>query len=331
MQYRILGNTGLEISVLGFGAASLGDIYRKCDPQEGEAAVRAALDGGINYFDVAPLYGFTLAEERLGQALKGNRDQVYLATKCCRDKFGVFDFSAQRVKDSIDESLARLQTDYVDVYQIHDVEFGTHEQVVEETFEAARAVQNSGKARFVGITGFPVRYIRKVAEQIKPDTVMSWGHYTLIEDEMVTELEELVRKQGIGLLNASPLLQGLLTENPPPEWHRAPQPVLDMAPRIARLCREEYGVDVARVALRHALNCDLSASVVVGMSTPSKVERNLAALDFEIPEGLLERIFQLANPVKNMMWFEGRDENNIPPSDPNQYVPATPKVTHSDE
>ena len=192
-------------------------------------------------------------------------------------------------------------------------------------------MQKSGKARFVGITGFPVRYIRQVAEQVKPDTVMSWGHKTLIEDEMVTELEEVVEKQGIGLLNASPLLQGLLTENPPPEWHRAPHPVLDMAPKIAKLCRDEYGVDVARVALRHALDCDLSTSVVVGMSTPSRVERNLAALDFEIPEGLLDSIFKLTKPVKNMMWYEGRDENNIPPSDPNQYVPTNPDDTHSDE
>tara|TARA_B100001123_G_scaffold434049_1_gene559891 strand:+ start:5092 stop:6087 length:996 start_codon:yes stop_codon:yes gene_type:complete len=331
MKYRTLGDTGLEISILGFGGASLGDIYRKTGPKEGEAAVHAAIDGGINYFDVAPLYGFTLAEERLGKALKGKRDEILLATKCCRDKFGVFDFSAQRVTESIDESLVRLKTDHVDVYQIHDVEFGTNEQIVKETFDATRAVQESGKARFVGITGFPVRYLRKVAEQVKPDTVMSWGHYTLVEDEMVTEFKSVVKNQGIGLLNASPLLQGLLTENLPPEWHRAPSPVLEMAPRIAKLCRDEHGVDVAQVALRHALDCELSASVVVGMSTPSKVERNLAALDLDIPKGLFDRIFELTKPIKNMMWFEGRDENNLPPSDPNQYVPTNPDMTHSDE
>ena len=217
MKYRTLGKTGLEISIIGFGAASLGEVYGKRDPREAEAAVHAAIDGGVNYFDVAPLYGFTLAEERLGLALKDRRHEVNLATKCCRDKFGVFDFSAKRVTESIDESLIRLQTDYLDVYQIHDVEFGTNEQIVNETFEAAREIQKSGKARFVGITGFPVRYIRKVAEQVKPDTLMSWGHYTLIEDEMATELEDVVKQQEIGLLNASPLLQGLLTENPPPE------------------------------------------------------------------------------------------------------------------
>ena len=331
MNYRTLGKTGLEISVLGYGAASIGEIYAACDPVEAQASVHAALDGGINYFDVAPLYGFTLAEERLGKALKGRRHEIHLATKCCRDKFGVFDFSAKRVKHSIDESLKRLQTDYVDVYQIHDVEFGANEQIVHETFAAARKVQTSGKARFVGITGFPIRYLRKVAEQVKPDTVMSWGHYTLIEDEMVTELEEVVTEQEIGLLNASPLLQGLLTENAPPQWHRAPKPVLDMAPQMARLCRDKYDVDLAQVALRYALDCNLSTSVVVGMSTPEKVTCNLAALDFEIPIGLMDQLFKLSRPIRNMPWYEGREENNLPPSDPNQYVPTYPAVTHSDD
>lgn len=331
MNYRSLGKTGLDISVLAYGAASIGEIYAACDPPVAQASVHAALDGGINYFDVAPLYGFTLAEERLGEAVKGRRHEIHVATKCCRDKFGVFDFSAQRVKQSIDESLKRLQTDYVDVYQIHDVEFGTNEQIVHETFGAAREVQQTGKARFVGITGFPIRYVRKVTEQVKPDTVMSWGHHTLIADEMATELEEVVSEQEIGLFNASPLLQGLLTENAPPEWHRAPQPVLDMAPQMAQLCRDEYGVDIAQVALRHALDCKLSKSVVVGMSTPEKVACNLAALDFEIPDGLLDRLLKLSKPVKNMPWYEGREENNLPPSDPNQYVPKNPAVTHSDD
>ena len=120
MKYRTLGKRGLEISILGFGAASLGDIYHKCDPKEGEAAVEAAIDGGVNYFDVAPLYGFTLAEERLGLALKERRYEIHLATKCCRDKFGVFDFSAKRVTESINESLKRLRTDYVEFRIISD-------------------------------------------------------------------------------------------------------------------------------------------------------------------------------------------------------------------
>src|SRR5690606_31330623 len=123
----------------------------------------AAIDAGIDWFDTAPLYGFGLAEERLGRALLGRRDRVHVATKCCRDRFDGFDFSARRVTDSVEESLRRLRTDHVDLLQIHDVEFGDREILLEETLPAARRVQAAGKARFIGISGLPVRYLRWLA------------------------------------------------------------------------------------------------------------------------------------------------------------------------
>ena len=184
MQYRPLGKTGMSVSAVAFGVSPLGDVFGTTDEAEGRRAVHAAIDLGINYFDVAPLYGLTLAETRLGKALKGIRDRVFLATKCCRDNFQFSDFSAARVMASIDESLERLQTDHVDVLQIHDVEFGDASQIMEETLPAARKVQQSGKARFIGITGLPVRYLRRLAEQAEIDTILSWGHYNLMEDEM---------------------------------------------------------------------------------------------------------------------------------------------------
>src|SRR4051812_43243328 len=124
MQYKNLGNTGVSLSVLGFGASPLGDVFRVTDPKETEVAVHLAIDQGINFFDVSPYYGHTLAEERLGQALSGKRDRVFLATKCGRYGADAFDFSARRMEASIDESLARLRTDHVDLLQAHDVEFG---------------------------------------------------------------------------------------------------------------------------------------------------------------------------------------------------------------
>ena len=328
MERRTLGNTGLEISKLGYGAASLGNIYRDIDESEGTRSVHAAIDAGINYFDVAPLYGFTLAEKRLGEALEGRRDDVIIATKCCRDKFDVFDFSAERVAASMDESLSRLKTDYIDVFQIHDVEFGTFEQVVNETIPAAMKLKESGKARFVGITGLPVRYLRKVTEATGQfDTLLSWGHCTLIEDEMETELAELCREKGIGLMTCSPLLQGLLTDNPPPEWHRSPDVVKAGVNELAAVCKE-YNTDLATVALKYAVDNPHVATNVVGMSTASKVARNVKALETTTNAELLDRLLEIAQPIKNMMWFEGNPDNNIPPSDPNQYVPQSPAQTH---
>ncbi len=328
MKYRQLGRTGLQVSELGYGAASLGDIYRKTDESEGIRSVLAAIDGGINYFDVAPLYGFTLAETRLGKALQNKRHDIFLATKVCRDRFDVVDFSARRVAESLDESLQRLQTDYIDVFQIHDVEFGPLEQIVEETIPAAMAQKALGKVRFVGITGLPVRYLRHVAEQVEIDTILSWGHCTLLEDELDRELMPLCQERGIGLMSASPLLQGLLSDNPPPAWHRSPLSVKAVVPAMARVCHN-YGTDLATVALKYAVDYPHIATTVVGMSTPARVDRNLAALNCDLPEGLLNELLQLAKPVKNRMWYEGRPENNFPPADPLQWVPSTPDQTHT--
>ncbi len=329
MKYRKLGNTGLEISELGYGAASLGDIYRKTDESQGIASVHAAIDGGINYFDVAPLYGFTLAETRLGKALVGKRDKIILATKVCRDKFTEFDFSEKRVIDSIDESLKRLQTDYLDVFQIHDVEFGTEEQVINETIPAARKMQEAGKCRFVGITGLPVRYLRKVTEQIEIDTILSWGHCCLVEDELDKELRPICSERNIGLMSASPLLQGLLTHNAPPEWHRSPDAVKQAAIEMAAKC-DAAGENLASVALKYAVDYPHVATTIVGMSTANRVERNLKALELDIPDDLISDLLKIAKPVMNMMWFEGNPDNNIPPSDPDQWVPQSPSATHSD-
>jgi len=310
MDYRTLGKTGMEISIIGYGASPLGNVFGQTDEAEGVRAVHYAIDHGINYFDVAPMYGVTLAEERLGKALKGKRDKIFLATKCCRYDIDKFDFSARRVVESIDESLQRLQTDHVDVYQVHDIEFGDKEQVLNEAIPAARKVQQSGKARFVGITGLPVRYLRHIAEQIDVDTILSWAHYNLVEDEMDEVLTPLTRERGIGLINASPLHQRLLTEKGPPEWHRSPQEVLDVGTKLVALCRE-YGVNIADVAVRYSLEYPHVATTIVGMSKLRHVESNVKVLDFKIDPELMTKIEELVAPVKNKMWFEGKPENNL--------------------
>ena len=311
MEYRQLGMTGMNVSVISFGASPLGNVFDVSDEAEGKRAVHYAIDHGINYFDVAPMYGETLAESRLGKALLGKRDKVFLATKCCRYSVEKLDFSYNRVLKSIDESLERLQTDYVDLLQVHDIEFGTMQQVLEEAIPAALKVKEMGKARYVGITGLPVRYLAKIVRQVDVDTVLSWAHYNLVEDEINDELLLLSKEKGFGLINASPLLQRLLSESPLPAWHRSPQEVKDLQPKLIQLCAE-YGVKLSDVANRFALDHPDIATTIVGMSKLKNVEQNIRVLDFKIPDGLLDRIEAMVKPVKNMMWFEGNPENNIP-------------------
>jgi len=307
---RKLGATGAELSVLGFGAATLGGEYGVNDQAAGLRAVHAAIDAGINFFDVAPFYGRTLAEERLGQALVGKRDQVFLSSKCARFCLEEFDFSAGRVATSVEESLRRLQTDHLDLLIVHDIEFGDERQVVEETIPAANALKQQGKVKHVGISGLPVRYLRKVAEQSDIDAILSYAHYTLLNTELDDVLSDFCAERQIGLINASPLSLGLLTESGPQDWHRAPPEVLAMGPRIAKLCRE-HGQDIAQVALRFALDFSGVSSTLVGMNNAQEVAANLAVLQQESDQELQAKIRELVASVHNRSWQEGRPENNL--------------------
>lgn len=310
MQYRTLGKTGLNVSILGFGASPLGNVFEPVEEQEGINAVHHALDNGINFFDVAPFYGDTLAETRLGKALKGKRQDIVLATKCCRYVAG-FDFSYKRALTSIDESLKRLQTDYVDIYQVHDIEFGTAEQVLNEAIPAIMKVKESGKARFVGITGLPVRYMAHIARQVEIDTLLSWAHYNLLEDEINDELVPLSKQKGFGLMNAAPFLQRILTDASLPEWHRSPKEMISIQPALIQACKN-YNLALSDVALAYATAHPDIATTITGMCELARVKQNLAAINLTIPPALLNEINTLVAPVKNQMWFEGNPENNLP-------------------
>jgi aryl-alcohol dehydrogenase-like predicted oxidoreductase len=308
MQYRTLGKTDLKVSILGFGGATLGDVYGTLDPAEGERAVHAAINQGINYFDVAPYYGLTLAEERLGQCLEGRRDKVVLSSKCCRYGLDDFDFSAKRVEQSIDESLKRLRTSYLDLYIIHDVEFGDRRQVIEEAVPAARRVQQSGKARYVGISGLPPRFLRSVAAEAPVDAILSYCHYNLLVDDLDTVLRPFAAEQGIGLINASPLHMGILSDGGPQPWHPAPPEVKEAGRKIAELCKKRR-ISPSMIALGFCLANPHLATTLVGISSRHQLEQNLRALTLQPDPGLMKMIQTLVMPVKNKTWLSGQPEN----------------------
>ena len=310
MQYRILGKTGLEVSMLGFGASPMGNVFDPVDEMAAISAVHYALDHGVSFFDVSPFYGLTLAESRLGKALEGQRKDIVLASKCGRYDLQDFDFSRKKILQSIDESLGRLKTDYLDLFQLHDIEFVDKAIILEEAVPAIQEVVASGKARFWGITGLPVRYLAQIARETNPDTVLSWGHYNLLEDEINDELVPISQEMDFGLMNAAPLMQRILSDGNLPPWHRSPDEVKALQPVLLELCKG-YGVRLSDVALRYAMDHELIATTIVGMCELDVVKQNVAAVDFEIPAELLTKIESLAAPVKNRMWFEGKEENNI--------------------
>ena len=313
MIYKVLGKTGLEVSVVGFGASPLGHEFGLIDPDEGKRAVHYAVEKGINYFDVAPYYGRTLAETRLGEALVGYRDKVILATKVGRYDIDQFDFSAEGIIKSVEESLVRLKTDYIDVFQVHDIEFGHKEQIINETLPVMHKLKEAGRVRFVGITGYPLHLLKDVAETVEVDTILSYCRYNLTDRSMDDVLTPVAERKGIGLINASPLHMRVLTEKGAPGWHPAPKKVLEVGQQVARYCQSR-GVDIADLAMQFALQHDYVSTTLVGMSKVKHVDRNVKSAGIAPDPELLAKVLEMIKPVANICWKEGLPENHDPGS-----------------
>ena len=168
MQTRPLGKTGLNLPILSFGASSLGAEFRAVDVNEALRSVHVALENGMNFIDTSPYYGRGMSEVLLGVALEGvPRDSYTLCTKLGRYAPAHFDFSPRRVEESIDVSLERMRTDHLDVALLHDVEFVDLDYVVNETLPALRRQQQKGKVRFVGVSGYPMKMFKYVADRAR--------------------------------------------------------------------------------------------------------------------------------------------------------------------
>lgn len=309
MLYRPLGRTGLSVSILGYGASPLGGVFRAVDEAEGIRTVHTALDLGVNFIDVSPYYGVTRAETVLGKALATvPRDRYLLATKVGRYDRDQFDFSAARVTASVEESLRRLGVEHVDLIQCHDIEFGSPDQIVAETLPALERVQKQGKARFIGITGYPLPILRDVAARAPVDTILSYCHYCLNDTTLAPQLPGLA-EQGIGVINASPLAMGLLTERGAPSWHPAPPELTAACRRAADACRRR-GADIADLALRFSLSHPGLATTLVGTASVENLRRNVAAVGQPPDADLLAEVRAILAPVQDLTWPSGRPDNS---------------------
>lgn len=310
-----LGRTDLEVSELGFGASPLGSVYGAFAEQDGIDAVHTALELGITFFDVSPYYGSTGAETLLGKALRGvERSGYVLATKVGRYGDAEFDFSGERVKRSVRESLDRLGTDHLDLVQCHDIEFGDLDQIAEQSLPALRELQDAGLVRFVGITGYPLPALGYVAEKAPVDVVMSYCQYTL-QDRRLAAWRDRFAEQGIGVINAAPLAMGALTGQGPPPWHPAPAHVLERCAEAARLCRRR-GTDLARLALQFSVATGAVASTVVGARHSDEVRRNVRWIGEPLDGHLVREVEQVLAPVRDVGWTNGRPENQQPGTNP---------------
>jgi L-galactose dehydrogenase len=311
MEYRNLGSTGLKISALSFGASSLGGVFREIKEDEGIRAVHVSLDGGINFIDTSPFYGLTKSETVLGKALKGiRRDRYMLATKVGRygSEMSEFDFSAKRVTASVDESLERLGVDHVDLIQAHDIEFGDLDQIIGETIPALRKIQETGKARFVGVTGLPMKAIRRVVDEIEVDTILSYCHFELNDTALGDHIPRL-KERGVGIISASPLGMGLLSNRGAPSWHPAPQELKEVCARAAAHCKAR-GASIEKLAVQYSLSNPDITTTLVGSADPAEMGRNIRCVSEPIDRVLLNEVLTILKPVHNLTWNSGREQNN---------------------
>jgi aryl-alcohol dehydrogenase-like predicted oxidoreductase len=300
----------MMVSALSFGASSLGGgIFRQVEESEALRTVATALDSGINFIDVSPFYGLTRAETVLGKGLRGvDRGSYYLATKVGRYGDTEFDFSARRVLASVDESLTRLGVEYVDIIQAHDIEYSELTQVIEETVPALRRVQEAGKARFIGVTGYPLPVFQSILNHANVDTILSYNHYSL-NDTTLLDLLPVLEKNSVGVINASPLSQGLLTIRGAPAWHPAPANVQRACMQAAVYCKQE-GSDLAKLAVQFSARNPQIATTLVGTADPGNLRRNLDWIEEPFDEALAAEVKQILSPIQDQTWVIGRPENN---------------------
>src|SRR2546430_6233084 len=245
MEHRPLGRTGLQLPVLSFGASSLGQEFRQVDLDEALRSVRVALDLGMNFIDTSPFYGRGMSEVLLGVALRGvPRDRYLLGSKPGRYAGAHFDFSARRVVESVDISLERMKVDHLDIMLCHDIEFVDLRQIVDETLPALRKIQQQGKVRFVGISGYPMHIFKYVLDRLPLDVILSYNHYTL-QNTMLADLVPYLKAKHVGIMNAAPFSARLLTNTQLPPWHKATPQVREIATRAAKHA-ESRGSDIAK-------------------------------------------------------------------------------------
>ena len=313
MVYNEIGKTGMRVSNLGFGASSLGGVFHDIREAEGIEAVHTAVDNGINFIDVSPYYGHLKAEIVLGKALKEiPRDKYYLSTKVGRygkDGKNYWDYSAERVTASVYESMERLNIDYIDLINVHDVEFqvdlpGGLQKVVDETLPALVKLREKGVVGHVGITDLQPENLKWVIEHSEPGTVesvLSFCHYCL-NDEMLLDYLDFFEQNNIGVINASPFSMGLLSQRGAPAWHPAPEPLKEACSKATEYCDQQgYPIDKLAIQYSTALNPRI-ATTLFSSANPKNVLKNIGYVNEPFDAQLAQKVQEIIGDQMRVRW-----------------------------
>ena len=310
MRLNPLGKTGLKVSRLSFGASALGGVFHDVEESVAIQAVRAALDGGINYFDVAPAYGATRSETVLGKALKGvPRESYHLSTKVGKytspEAYGLdtLDYSRARIRASLDESAARLGVDYFDLIHIHDIEYQGRrhtEWALTEGLAAVQELKREGRIGAVSFGIYPMDLWHRIFSDYEVDAGLVHNHYCL-NDTRLLELLPLAAAKNIGVINASPFASSLLTDRGPADWHPASAEDRAVFKRAADFCRE-HGSSISKLALQFSSQNPDIPTTMFSSANPESVRRNIRWHEETADPALLASVRELLAPVFNQQW-----------------------------
>ncbi|MBQ1694292.1 MAG: aldo/keto reductase [Bacteroidales bacterium] len=307
MEYNELGLTGMKLSRLSFGASSLGGVFRTIKEDEAIQSVYTAVDNGINFIDVSPYYGHLKAETVLGKALKNiPRDKYYLSTKVGRygkDGVNTWNYSAARARASVFESMERLNIDYIDLINVHDIEFADLSQVAYETVPALVELKKKGYVGHVGITDLQPENLKWVIEHTEPgaiESVLCFCHYSL-NDTLMLEYQDYFKEKGIGMINASPLSMGLLSSRGIPDWHPAPKPLVDACAKAAKYC-EEKGYPIEKLAIQFAISNPAITTTLFSSASPVNVLNNIKNAESPIDWEMVKEVQKIIGDQMGVRW-----------------------------
>lgn len=308
MEYREIGKTGMKVSNISFGASSLGGVFHSLKEEEGIEAVHTAVDNGINFIDVSPYYGHLKAETVLGKALKEiERNRYYLSTKVGRygkDGVNYWDYSAKKAIESVYESLERLNVDYIDLINVHDIEFADLQQVCRETLPALVGLRNEGIVKHIGITNLTLSHFKYVIDHVPAGTVesiLSFCHYCLNDDALADYLDYF-EEHNVGVINASPFSMGLLTGRGVPEWHPAPKPLQHLCRQAVEHCINN-GKSIEQLAVRFSVDNPRIATTLFSTTRSSSVLQNIDWVNAPLDEKLLGEVQKILEPRFRDTWL----------------------------
>ena len=287
MIYNEIGKTGMRVSNLSFGASSLGGVFHSIREEEGIRAVHTAVDNGINFIDVSPYYGHMKAE----------------------DGVNIWDYSAKRTRESVYESMERLNVDYIDLINVHDIEFqsrmeGGLQKIVDETLPVLVQLKKEGVVRHVGITDLQPENLKWVIEHCEKGTVESvlcFCHYCL-NDTLLADYLGFFEQYGVGVINASPLSMGLLSQRGAPMWHPASKDLKMACAKAAAYCQGK-GYEIEKLAMQFSTSMNPRiATTLFSSANPANVLKNIAYVNDPLDESLVTEVQHIIGDQMFVRW-----------------------------